>query len=305
MKLAFIDKLTELAESDPRIVLMTGDLGFQIFDNFKARHGPRYVNVGVAEAQMICAAAGLAYVGYRPVTYSIASFATARCFEQIKVSVAYAGLPVVIVGAGGGYAYCESGVTHHAGEDLALLCSLPGMTVVAPGDANEIRALLPQVMQLPGPTYFRIGRGKEPLYESDTPVELGKARLLQDGQDVAVLSTGEVAGELVEALKILDAKGVRPIAYQFHTVKPLDTAALAGLIGRARSILVVEEHVPHGGLASQVGDWLSRQESAPRLTSLSVSDSFVLGSPKKHEMRADFQLNAEGVARAIVELAGR
>ena len=176
MKLAFINRLTELAESDPRIMLLVGDLGFQIFDTFIERFELRYVNVGVAEAQMVCAAAGLAAVGYRPVTYSIASFATARCFEQIKLAVAYPNLPVVIVGAGGGYAYCSSGVTHHAGEDLALLCSLPGMTVVAPGNVQEVRDLLPQVMQLPGPAYFRIGRGKEPSYHIDRGVDVDVAR---------------------------------------------------------------------------------------------------------------------------------
>src|SRR3989338_5271951 len=144
MRHAFAETLTRLAAEDPQLVFLTGDMGFQMFDEFKRRYGPRYVNVGVAEAQLINAAAGLALEGWRPVAYSIASFLTARPFEQIRVSVNYHNLPVLIVGAGGGYAYAASGVTHHAADDLALMAVLPNMRVVAPGDPNEVAKLVPQ-----------------------------------------------------------------------------------------------------------------------------------------------------------------
>jgi len=302
MKLAFVNKLIEQAEADPRVMLLTGDLGYQIFDEFAERFGPRFINVGVAEAQMTLAAAGLAFEGFKPVTYSIASFTTARCFEQIKLSVAYPNLPVVIVGAGGGYAYSHSGVTHHAGEDMAILSSLPGMTVVAPGDANEIEQLLPQVMELPGPSYFRIGRGREPTYKRAEPAILGKARLLQDGRDIALISTGEIAGELISALEILKQRGIEPIAYQFHTVKPLDTNTLDALFVKVDKVVVIEEHVSYGGLGSQVGAWFSCKTEAPTLVSLCINDEFVFGSPGKDEMRADYGLDANGIVRAVESL---
>src|SRR5574341_684609 len=130
MRRALAEGLIHAADADPRIIFLTGDLGFQVFDAFRDRFGPRYVNVGVAEAQMVCAAAGLALGGWHPVAYSIASFATGRAFEQMRVSVNYQRLPVLLVGAGGGYFYAPAGVTHHAVEDLGLMSLLPGMTVV-------------------------------------------------------------------------------------------------------------------------------------------------------------------------------
>ena len=158
MRKAFAEALFQAAEKDPRVIFLTGDLGFGTFDAYQAKFGPRYVNVGVAEAQLVNAAAGLALEGWRPIIYSIASFATGRPFEQIRISVGYAGLPVVIIGAGGGYTYASSGVTHHAGEDLGLMSLIPGMTVVAPGDPNEVTQLLPQLLKLDGPSYLRVGK---------------------------------------------------------------------------------------------------------------------------------------------------
>ena len=299
MRLAFANTITELAEKNDRIIFLTADLGFQLFDEFVTRFGPRYINVGVAEAQMVLAAAGLAHEGWRPLTYSIASFATARCFEQIKISVAYPRLPVILVGAGGGFAYGSSGVTHHSAEDMALLGSLPGMTVVAPGDAGEVRQLLPQLLQLNSPAYLRVGRGREPAIEAPEPAVLGKARLLRDGEDFAILSTGDMASEALKAIDLLKERNIHPMAYQFHTVKPLDTAALEAISSKVRKIVVVEEHVPAGGLSSAVGGWLVRQPRHPELVSLTAPDRFVLGSPRQQEIRAGHHFNFQAIVDAF------
>jgi transketolase len=302
MKFAFSKSLAELAEKDPRIALLVADLGFGLFDDFERRFGPRYINVGVAEAQMVCAAAGLAHVGWKPVTYSIASFATARCFEQIKISVAYPGLPVVIVGAGGGYAYGRSGVTHHSGDDIGLMRSLPGMTVVAPGNSEEMSQLLPQVLEIKGPAYLRIGRGKEPHYNSREPAVLGKARLLSDGGNIAVISTGEVACEVAQAIEILSRKKIFPIAYQFHTVKPLDIETLEKLVKQVKTIVVVEEHIGIGGLGCAVRDWACKSSNLKvNIKTLAVPDEFVLGSPSQMEVRSKYGIDAAGISKFIEE----
>jgi transketolase len=302
MKFTFSNTLVELAEKDPRVALLVGDLGFQLFDDFERRFGPRYINVGVAEAQMVCAAAGLAYVGWKPITYSIASFATARCFEQIKISVAYPGLPVVIVGAGGGYAYSRSGVTHHSGDDIGLMRSLPGMTVVAPGNAEEMAQLLPQVLELKGPTYLRIGRGKEPHYNSEEPAVLGRARLLSDGENISVISTGDVAYEVARALEILSLKKIFPMAYQFHTVKPLDIETLEKCAQKVKTIVVVEEHINNGGLGCAVRDWACRDNHLKvNIKTLAIPDEFVLGSPSQGEVRNKYGIDAQGISRFIEE----
>ena len=146
MRRAFAEALVELGEQNPRLALITGDLGFQVFDEFESRFGSRFINVGVAEAQMVYTSVGMALEGWRPIAYSIASFATARPFEQIRFCVSYPNLPVVLVGAGRGYVYSTSGISHHAVDDIALMSVLPGMTVVVPGDPAEVKQLLPQVL---------------------------------------------------------------------------------------------------------------------------------------------------------------
>ncbi len=301
MKLAFTKTLTRLAATDPRIVVLTADLGFEIFDDFIRQHGQRYVNVGVAEAEMMCAAAGLAHEGFRPFAYSIASFATARCWEQIKISIAYPQLPVTIVGAGGGYAYCCSGVTHHSGEDLGLMSLLPGMAIVAPGDANEVVQLLPQIVGLNRPCYFRIGRGKEAAYDGMEPPVLGKARLLRHGEDIAILSTGDMASEVMSALSILRQKGIMPSVFQYHTIRPFDEETLESITRQFKIIVVAEEHIPRGGLASEVQDRLMQWHFAGRLIRCTAPDRFILGSPTQEEMRDDCAINSRGIARRIIE----
>lgn len=298
MRKAFAESLVRAAQADPRVVFLTGDLGFQVFDDFRRRFGPRYVNVGVAEAQLMCAAAGLALGGWRPVAYSIASFATGRAFEQIRISINYPGLPVTVVGAGGGYYYARAGVTHHAAEDLGLMGLLPGMTVVAPGNGAEVAQLLPQILALPGPCYLRIGGFGEPDYAAAEPATLGRARLLQAGEDLALVSTGSMAGVVGEALAALAAEGCTPVAYQMHTVKPLDTAALDRIAGAVQSIVVVEEHVPAGGLAAAVQAWAAARGRAPRVIRMGPPDRLALGNLAPAALRRRLAYDAEAVAAA-------
>ena len=298
MRRAFTETLNRLADEDPRLVFLTGDLGFQLFDEFAERHGPRYINVGVAEAQLVCCAAGLALEGWRPIAYSIGSFMTGRPFEQIKVTISYPGLPVVIVGAGGGYTYSASGVTHHSPNDIALMSGLPGMTVVAPGDPNELSQLLPQLMRLPGPSYFRIGRFGEPVYDAIAPVEVGIARLLRNGEHVGVISTGDIASVAVEAVDSLATEGITPLVYQFHTIKPLDTAALERIADKVETLIVVEEHVPLGGLFAAVSSWRATRQQGPRLVRLGAPDDLVLGNPDRDQLRRKINCDVASISEA-------
>lgn len=297
MRKAFVQSLTRLAEKDPRVIFLTGDLGFHMFDDFIAGFGARYINVGIAEAQMVCAAAGLALEGYRPFVYSIASFMTGRPFEQIRVSIAYPRLPVVIVGAGGGYCYSTSGVTHHAAEDFALMSLMSDMTVVGPGDPNEVVALLPQLLELSGPSYIRIGKFGEPTYEAESPVILGQARLLRLGEKVAIVTTGEMAPIVLEAARALEAEGITPIVYQFHTIKPLDIRTLNGLGTAVQTLIVVEESVPLGGLASAVMAWHGSYGGRLRLVRLGPPDELALGNLRRETLRRRFGYDQEAIAK--------
>lgn len=288
MRRAFVNAINELAEQDARVVFLTGDLGYQMFEDFKKKFGPRYVNVGIAEAQMACAAAGLASEGFRPFIYSIGSFIVGRPYEHIRVSVAYPGLPVVVVGAGGGYCYSASGVTHHAAEDIALMSLLPGMTVVAPGDPHEVKALLPQLVSIPGPSYIRIGKFGEPELKLDTPIRLGEARLLREGSKVAILTMGEMAPIIYQTTGELLNEGIAPLVYHFHTLKPLDTATLDRIAKGVHTLIVVEESTPIGGLAAAISAWQSGLTHRPKLIRLGPPDALALGSPTREALRERF-----------------
>jgi transketolase len=296
---AFADSLLEVGRTDPRVCLVTGDLGFQVFDQFHSEHAGRFINVGVAEAQMVYTAAGLAHEGFRPVAYSIASFATARPFEQIRYCIAYPTLPVVLVGAGRGYLYSTSGVSHHAGDDLGLMSLLPGMTVVAPGDPREFRELFPQLIRLDAPSYCSVGRYGEPTLPVDEPAILGKARLIRAGTRVAIISTGEIVQEVVQAMNAVLQEGITPIAYQFHTVKPLDTALLDDLARSVSEIIVVEEHLPNGALWAGVCSHLINAAQRPKISRLGVPDQFMLGNVKQAELRKRCGIDASGIANVL------
>jgi transketolase len=295
---AFADTLHRMAAADDRVMLLTGDLGYGVFDKFVADFGPRYVNVGVAEAQLVDCAAGLALEGWRPLAYSIASFATGRCYEQIRVAVGYHDAPVVIVGAGGGYTYSDSGVTHHAADDLALMSAIPAMTVVAPGSPEEMTALLPQLLALDAPSYIRVGRYGEPDYPAAAPAQLGRARLVRAGAGVAVVTTGDVASEAASALDELARDGITPLHLQMHTVKPLDTAALDALPASVHTIIAVEEHFPQGGLAAALYAWKGACNAPARIERLGPPQALALGGLDRAELRRRFGFDAAAIAAA-------
>jgi transketolase len=296
MRRAFSETLFKLATENPRLAFITGDLGFQVFDQFEKAFPQRYINVGVAEAQMVYVAAGMACEGWSPIAYSIASFATARPFEQLRFCVAYPNLPVVLVGAGRGYTYGTSGVSHHAVDDLALMTALPNMRVVIPGDPGEIEQLLPQVMAAKCPAYFTVGRYGEPRYNAEEPAVLGKARLLRPGKSVAILTTGEMANESLKAYEILNSLGMSPLLYQIHTVKPLDVATLDAIGQRVAAMVVVEEHLPNGGLFNAIASWRATADTDVKLMRLGPPDRFALGAVQQQELRRRLGIDGPAIA---------
>ena len=299
MRQAFSEIITQTAEKYPNLAFITGDLGFQVFDDFKNKYGARYINAGVAEAQMICAAAGMASEGFRPVAYSIASFASARPYEQIRFTVSYPNLPVVLVGAGRGYTYSTAGVSHHASDDLGLMAMLPGMTVVAPGDPTEVTQLFPQLFELNGPSYFTVGRFGEPRYEAEEDAVLGKARLLRNGKKAAIISAGEMANEVLKAADILDTEHINPAVYQIHTIKPLDTETLNNLSDKMDYIIITEEHVPNGGLWPAVCAWHAESGSNVKLIRMGPPDAYALGNLKLDELRKRWGYDADAIAAKV------
>jgi transketolase len=256
VRTAFAETLLELMAADERIWLVTGDLGFSVLEPFIERFPGRYVNAGVAEQNMTGVAAGLASCGHTVFTYSIANFPTIRCLEQVRNDVCYNGLNVKIVSVGGGFAYGPQGYTHHGLEDLAVMRTLPGMTVVAPGDPVETRLATRAVAVRRGPCYLRLGKAREPVvHPSPPPFQLGRAIGIRPGRDLTLISTGGILAYAVAvADRLRSAAGADARVLSMHTLKPLDEDAIAAAARETRAILTVEEHSIVGGLGSAVAD---------------------------------------------------
>ena len=232
MRNAFAEEMTRVAATDKRVVVLSGDIGNKLFDKLKLVDEKRFYNCGIAEANMMGVAAGMAMSGLRPFVYTITPFTTTRCFEQIRVDVCYHHAPVVIVGTGSGLSYSELGPTHHSLEDMAILRTLPGMRVLAPCDASELRQALHEVLKDDSPTYIRIGKkGEADIHPSLPDLKLGKVLVVRPGTDVALLCAGNMMADTLKAADLLAASGISAEVVSFHTVKPLDAEYLqqAGL----------------------------------------------------------------------------
>lgn len=303
MRNAFAEEIAALASEEERLVFLAGDIGNRLFDNFKARFPTRFYNCGVAEANMISVAAGLALSGFRPVTYTITPFNTTRCLEQIRVDTCYHKLPVVIVGVGAGLAYASLGGTHHACEDIALLRALPHMTVVCPGDAVEVRLALRAALREKGPVYLRLGKKGEPVVHQKKPdFAIGRAITVRPGTEVCLLSTGNMLSVAVEAAEELNRKGVSAQVVSFHTVKPLDEDYLTDIFTRFTVIVTVEEHSLVGGLGGGVAEWFTNQPPFKgRLLRMGTPDHFLHEAGEQEYAREVFGLTPSAIAQRTLQ----
>jgi transketolase len=301
MRAAFVRGLTAAARRDPRIMLLTSDLGYKIFDAFAGEFPGRFLNVGVAEANMIGVAAGLAMGGMRPFAYSIAPFATLRCLEQIRNDVCYHNLPVSIVGVGGGYSYGPNGPTHHALEDIAVMRALPNMAVVCPGDPAETELAVMAAAARGGPVYLRIGRAGDPVVHRAPPsFQIGQAITMREGRDCTLISTGNILPVALDAADRLRAGSISCGVLNMHTVKPLDEAALRVRSRETRALFTIEEHSRIGGLGSAVAEWCAANHIlGPRL-SFGAHDAFAPLTGSQTYLRASNGLTAEHVVEMIV-----
>ena len=303
MRNAFADELTKLGDEDARVVMLSGDIGNRLFDKFKARHPSRFFNCGVAEANMMGVATGMAMNGLRPVAYTITPFVTTRCLEQIRTDVCYHEAPVTIVAVGAGLSYSGLGPTHHACEDISFLRSIPNMVVICPGDAFEVRAALRASMRQDHPVYIRMGKKGEPVVHAG-PIEnfrIGKAITVSDGKDVCLLSTGNMLPEVIEAACKLGGQGISAQVVSFHTVKPLDQACLKDAFGRFKLVATIEEHSLIGGFGAAVAEWLTDSRIGNHnFMRFGTPDAFLKKSGEQEYAREMLGLSAHQLADKIM-----
>ncbi len=294
MRNIFIDVLTELAQKDPRIVLLTGDLGYTVLEPFKERFPNRFFNVGVAEQNMVGVATGLAGSGFVPYLYSIINFAVLRPYEFIRNGPIAHHLPVRIVGVGGGFDYGPAGITHYGLEDIAMLRIQKGITVVVPADSQQAKTAFLKTWDLPGPVYYRIGKGdKSTIANLNGQFELGKINEVRKGKDLIFISTGSITKEVMTAADLLAAEGISSNVVVVSSFNPSPVEDLAKTLKSFRIAFTVEDHYITGGLGSFVSEVVSEHKVPCRVVRCGVK-SLVNGSiGSKNYMNDKYELSGQ------------
>ena len=305
---AFIlgDELADLAETDPRIVVATADLANSSRTrDFANRHPARFIDFGIAERNMITAAAGMASCGMVPYVATFASFAAILGAEAIKTDCAYPRMPVRIIGHHSGISMGFYGTSHHSTEDLGMMRSIADLTVVCAADANQLRAILRASVDHPGAMYIRLGRGRDAEVYGEVPADFafGKAAKLREGSDLTIIATGsQVHASLAAADRLAgDGKSVRVL--DMHTIKPLDADAIRAAARETRAILTVEEHNIVGGLGSAVAEVLVDEQRLPFRRHGILDEFSLIGPPAA--LYAHYRLDADGVTETARELLDR
>jgi len=289
-----------LAEAgvDERIVVVDGDVNNSTFTNhFMDRYPERFFNAGIAEANMVGIAAGLAAAGKIPVAATFSTFLMSNAFDQIRMSVAFPNLNVKLVGSHAGISIGEDGPSQMAIEDIALACALPGFTVIVPADATSAKAATVAMLEREGPTFLRCGRPKVPvIYKEGADFELGRANQLRDGDDVTIIANGIMVCMALDAAEALSKEGVEARVVDMHTVKPIDTAAIESAANETRGIVVAEEHLAYGGLGSTVAMVVAEKRPV-RMAFVNVGDTFAT-SGKPDELLVQYGLTPAAILDA-------
>ena len=295
------EMLVELAEKYPELVVLDADLSSATMTKSFAKAYPdRFLDMGIAEANMIGVAAGLSTCGKKPFANSFAMFTAGRAYEQVRNSVAYPHLNVKCVGSHGGLSVGEDGATHQCLEDLALMSAIPGLTVVHPCDGNEMRQAVLALIEYNGPAYLRLGRMAVETV-TDTidgyKFELGKAAMLRDGKDVTIAATGLMVQRALAAAELLSGEGVSARVLDFHTIKPLDGEALLAAAKETGCIVTTEEHSIMGGLGSAVAGFIGEHCPVP-VVRHGVNDEFGR-SGKAEQVLEAYGLTPAGIAAKV------
>jgi len=297
--------LSELGKTNPNVVALCADLiGSLKMDDFKKNHPERFIQVGIAEANMIGIAAGLTIGGKIPFTGTFANFSTGRVYDQIRQSVAYSDKNVKICASHAGLTLGEDGATHQILEDIGLMKMLPGMTVINPCDYNQTKAATIAIAEHHGPVYLRFGRPTVPNFTpADQKFEIGKALHLIEGADVSIFATGHLVWKALEAAELLAAKGINAEVINIHTIKPLDANAILASVAKTKCVVTAEEHQRHGGLGDSIAQLLAQNTPYPQ-EYVAVNDSFgESGTPD--QLMTKYGLDTVNIVEAAMKVFNR
>lgn len=302
MRTTLVKTLVKLAEKEERIFVITPDLGFSVWEEFEKRFPQRFLNVGVAEANAIGIATGLALCGRIVYVYSIIPFVTMRPFEHIRIELAYMKANVKIVGVGAGVTYGAQGTTHHAIEDIAIMRTLPNMIVFSPCDPWEVEQGVRASLNYEGPIYFRLGKRGEPVITpAGNSFSFGRANVIKRGREVYILFTGNIADEVVKLHSLLKSKGISAEVVSMHTLKPFDYEYLDKILKTGKPVFTIEEHNIIGGLGSIVAEYIAEAGYKVRFKRFGIPDQYAHWVGSQKYIREKFGLSAEKIFEKICE----
>lgn len=292
------DTLSDLTAEGEPIVVGTADLKYSNgLVRYQERFPKRFVQFGISEQNMVSAAAGMSTVGLKPFVATFASFMSLLCVEQMRTDTAYTNLPVKLIGHHAGFALGFYGASHHATEDLAITRSMANMTVLAPADSRQLSALLRLTVNLKGPVYIRIGRGREPDVYSPQELEgvqIGRAIVHSIGSDITLIATGSMVHPAKQAVERLRSEGFGAGLVDMHTIKPIDVGTLQTVVRQTKAILSIEEHNTLGGLGSAIAEEIAQLGTAVPVVRHGIYDQYVPVAPPTHLYR-HFELDSDGI----------
>ena len=299
MRDSFIEELTAQAKLNPNIVLITGDLGFGVLDEFSQLFPNQFLNIGVAEQNMTMVAAGMAFEGKKVFTYSIGNFPTLRCLEQIRNDVCYHDLDVTIVSIGGGFSYGGMGMSHHATEDLSIMRAMPNITVLAPSNVKEVKGCVRSIISSSKPSYLRLDKSFVNI-EDDEEFEIGKASVIRKGDSFTLIATGSVLQEAIDASEVLSSLGIETRILSMHTLKPLDEEAITAAVKETNGIITIEENNILGGLGGAVAEFCLESGNIPNnFYRVGLKDSFSSIVGDQNYLRNFYEINSKKIVDLV------
>lgn len=298
MRNTVINKITAAAAKDKGIFLITGDAGYGVLDEYKNKFPHRFLNLGIAEQNMISFASGLALTGYKVFVYNIIPFVMYRCYEQVRNDICYQHLPITLIGIGSGVTYAPQGVTHYSVEDIALARTLPNLTVMSPSDPMEAAACAEYAMHSKGPVYIRLAKTGESSIHKNILKSINEPIVIEEGKDIAILFHGSVGVEVMNAVKGLKEK---PVTISMPMLYPADFNSLEKKLGKVKTIITVEEHFVDGGLGSIVSEWITARKLPFKLRKLGIKNEFIHAVNNNPGMRDRYGISSGKIRIAIME----
>jgi transketolase len=299
MRNTFMNTIIDACKKRDDIFILSGDAGLGVFDEFKEEHPSRFINMGVAEQNTISFAAGLAISGYKVYIYNIIPFVLYRCYEQVRNDICYQELPIVLVGIGSGITYAPMGMTHYSVEDIGIGLTLPNLTIISPIDPLEAASAAEYSLSCQSPTYVRLAKRGEPVFHTDSNIDITKPHVIRPGSNTAILFHGSISNEVLEAYEILGQRTTPPLLISVPTLQPIDKKAICDVLCNVSHVISVEEHFCSCGLGSILSRLKSEHNVSWKLTTLGIPNRFIHEVNSTASLRSLFNIASQDIVHAF------